>query len=132
MSSLDHAGFSGYLLRARIEAGSPRPDGSVALVFDGNMRVVLHPAGRGDIVLEAQLRLLPTPGARADEVLADALAMAAQREPHEADCLVLAPEEDRLLLQQRVGADASDDEFETSLGHFLNALTGWRAHFGVL
>jgi hypothetical protein len=132
MSSLDHAGFSGYLLRARIQAGVPRSDGSVALVFDGNMRVVLHPAGRGDIVLEAQLRTFAGSDARTDEVLADALVMAAHREPHESDCLVLAPEEDRLLLQQRVGADASADEFEISLGHFLHALTGWRAHFGVL
>jgi hypothetical protein len=132
MSSLSHAGFSGYLLRARLNPGPPRVDGSVALVFDGNMRVVLHPASHGDIVFEAQLVVLPDAASEADEVLSSALAMAGQRESHEADCLVLSPEEDRLLLQQRVGADASADEFEGSLGNFLNALTGWRAHLGVL
>ena len=132
MSSLNHPGFSGYMLRARLDAGQPRPDGSVALVFDGNMRVRLHAAVRGDLVLEAQLRTLPPIERQADEMLVEALLVAGQREAREADCLVLSPERDRLLLQQRVSADASADEFENALGGFLNALTAWRAHLGVL
>jgi hypothetical protein len=132
MSSLNHAGFSGYLLRARLEPGAARADGSVALVFDGNMRVVLHPAARGDLVLEAQLRALPTSSGMADDMMMDALVVAGHREPDDADYLVLSPEQDCLMLQQRVGADASADEFEDALGRFLNALAGWRAHFGVL
>jgi hypothetical protein len=132
MSELKHAGLAGYLLRARLNAGAPREDGAVALVFDGNMRVLLHPAPRGDLVLQAQLRVLPTVPALADDVLLDALALAGRREPLDADYLVLSPEQDRLLLQQRVGADASADEFEKALGRFLDALTAWRAHFGVL
>jgi hypothetical protein len=132
MSSLNHAGFSGYMLRARLQPGAKRSDGAVALVFDTNMRVLLHPAGHGDIVLEAQLRPLPTSLAAADDMLMDALAVAGQRQPGDADYLVLSPEQDRLLLQQRIGAAASADEFEIALGRFLNSLTSWRAHFGVL
>jgi hypothetical protein len=132
MSSLDHAGFGGYLLRTRLEPGPARDDGSVALVFDGNMRVVLHPATRGDLVLEAQVRALPTSAHLVDEMLMDALTVAGRRPPLHSDCLALAPEQDRLMLQQRVGAAASADEFEITLGRFLDALTSWRAHFGVL
>lgn len=132
MASLDHAGFSGYMLRARLPESSPRADGAVALVFDGNMRVLLHPAARGDLVLEAQIRVLPQAPSVADDALMDALIVAGNREPLDADCLVLSPEEDRLMLQQRVGAAASADEFEVALGKFLDSLTAWRAHFGVL
>ncbi|HVZ45033.1 MAG TPA: CesT family type III secretion system chaperone [Ramlibacter sp.] len=132
MSSLDHGGFAGYLLRERIDPPAPRSDGAVALVFDGNMRVLVHPAARGDVVLEAQLRSLPPGANAADEVLMNALDVAGRREELDADYLVLAPEEDRLLLQQRIAADAAADEFEAALGRFLDALTGWRAHFGVL
>lgn len=132
MASLDHAGFAGYMLRARLDPGAPRADGATALVFDGNMRVLLHPVARGDLVLEAQVRTLPSSALLADDMLMDALAVAGRRDPLDADCLVLPPEQDRLLLQQRIGAAASADEFEISLGRFLDALTGWRAHFGVL
>ena len=132
MSSLNHSGFSGYVLRARLNPGPPRTDGSMAVVFDGNMRVLLHPAARGDVVLEAQLRALPSSAHQADSMLMDAMVVAGHRDPDCAEYLVLAPEQDRLMLQQRVNADASADEFERALTHFLNALTGWRAHFGVL
>ena len=132
MASLNHAGFAGYMLRARLGEGAARNDGAVALVFDGNMRVLLHPAGHGDLVLEAQLRPLAATPAQSDYVLMDALEVAGNRPPKEADYLVLSPEQDRLLLQQRIGAAASADEFEVALGRFLDSLTGWRAHFGVL
>ncbi|WP_048439648.1 CesT family type III secretion system chaperone [Caenimonas sp. SL110] len=132
MASTNHAGFAGYLLRARLDPGPARSDGAVALVFDGNMRVLLHPGPRGDLVLEAQLRELPTSQAMADDMLLNALSAAAGRDPLFAEYLVLSPEQDRLLLQQRVGASASADEFESALGKFLDALTTWRAFFGVL
>jgi hypothetical protein len=132
MANLNHAGFSGYMLRERLSPGAPRADGAVALVFDGNMRVLLHPAGRGDLVLEAQIRVLPSAAAVTDDALMDAMTIAGNRAPADADCVVLSPEEDRLMLQQRIGAAVSADEFEIALGRFLDALTGWRAHFGVL
>ena len=132
MNSVEHAGLAGYMLRARLGPAAPRPDGAVASVFDGTLRVRLHPAGRGDLVLEAQLCALPSSTARADDMLEDALIMAAHREPEDADCLVLAPEQDCLLLLQRIGADASADQFEGALGRFLDSLTSWRVHFGVL
>jgi hypothetical protein len=132
MSSHAHAGFAGYMLRARLAPGEPLDDGAIPLVFDGNMRVVLHPAGRGDLVVEAQVRELPASAQLADDALMNALTVAGRRAPTDPDCLVLAPEQNRLMLQQRIPAAASADEFEQALGSFLNALTGWRAHFGVL
>ena len=75
---------------------------------------------------------LPPAARPADDLLADALVLAGNRPPADADYLVLAPEQDRLMLQQRIAADASADEFESGLGRFLDALTSWRAHFGVL
>jgi hypothetical protein len=132
MPSLDHAGLNGYMLRARLKPGAPRSDGAVALVFDGNMRVLMHPAGRGDIVLEARLQALPPSESQADGMLLDALAEAGRRPASFGDAVVLSADQDVLLLQQRIHADASADEFETTLGHFLDSLTGWRAHLGVL
>jgi hypothetical protein len=132
MASHDHAGLGGYMLRTRFEPGAPLADGSIALVFDGNMRVLLHPAMHGDLVLESQVRALPSSQMLADNMLMDALAVAGRRAPVDSDCLVLSDDEGRLMLQKRIGAAASADEFETALGRFLDALTGWRAHFGVL
>ncbi|RYX93963.1 MAG: hypothetical protein EOO28_16390 [Comamonadaceae bacterium] len=132
MPGLDHAGFAGYALRTRLRDGAPRNDGAVALVFDGNMRVLLHPAGRGDLVLEAQLRSLPLATSQSDHAVLGALEIAGRRPPADADYLVLSPGQDRLVLQQRIGVAASADEFELALGRFLDSLTAWRAHFGVL
>jgi len=132
MADLNHAGFSGYMLRARLDAGAPRADGAVVLVFDGNMRVLLHPAQRGDLVFEAQVCMLPAGALQAEDLLAGALALASTRSPLDADYLALPPEQDRLMLQQRIAAAASADEFEIALGRFLDALTAWRVHFGVL
>ncbi|MBC7604202.1 MAG: type III secretion system chaperone [Ramlibacter sp.] len=132
MANLNHAGFAGYTLRARLEPAVTRADGSVALAFDGNMHVVLYPAGRGDLVLEAQVRTLPVSQMLADDALMDGLAVPSRRPPIDADYLVLASDEDRLMLQQRISAAASADEFEIALGRFLDSLTAWRAHFRVL
>lgn len=127
-----HAGLQGYLLRARLEPGAGRADGAVAIVFDGNLRVLIHPAGRGDLVFESLVCPLPASRPQADRLLEDVARQAAERSPTDADCLVLQGEPERLLLQQRVASDASSDEFEAGLANFLNALTRWRARTGAL
>jgi hypothetical protein len=127
-----HGGLQGYLLRAKLPAASQRPDGSMAIVFDGNLRVLIHTTGSGDVVFEAPICALPAPKAAADRLVRDAAQRAAGRSPALADCLVLRGSPERLLLQQRVSVDASSEEFETALGQYLNALTGWRAHTGTL
>jgi hypothetical protein len=132
ISSMTHSGLSGYLLRARIDSGTARSDGSIALVFDGNVRVVLHPASRGRIVAEAQLCMLPLSARSADDRLLDALARAGQQSAQDRTRLVLSREEDRLLLQATIDADASSDQFEDGLAAFLDSVTEWRAHFGTL
>ena len=132
MNSTSHAGFAGYLLRAKLDPVPPRADGAAALVFDTRLRVLLHPAGRGDIVLESRVAALPDVQAHADDMLEGALAFAGRRPRAHADYLVLDERQSGLMLQQRIGADVSADEFESSLGHFLNALTAWRAQLGTL
>jgi hypothetical protein len=127
-----HAGLDGYLLRARVQPDHSRDDGAIALVFDANLRVLIHPVARGGIVFESQICALPENPRDADRVLEDAAREAAQRPLTEPDCLVLGGDTGPLMLQQRVPGDASADEFETGLAHFLNALTRWRAHTGAL
>lgn len=127
-----HAGLRGYLLRAKLPGSSERADGAMAIVFDGNLRVLIHPASGGDVVFEAPICALPVSNATADRLLEDVARHAAERSPAQADCLVLGGSPERLLLQQRVAAEASSDEFESSLTQFLNALTRWRARTGAL
>ncbi len=131
-SSRSHAGLAGYLLRNRIDPGPSRHDGAVALLFDGNLRVLLHPGARGEVVAETQLRLLSANPASDDDRLLSALQTAATRPLDEAARLVLTPDQDRLVLQVSVPADASADQFEQSLAHFLDAVNEWRARFGTL
>lgn len=127
-----HAGLQGYLLRARLEPGAERADGAIAIVFDGNLRVLIHPAGRGDLVFESLICPLPVSRSQADRLMEDVAGQAAARSPAEADCLCLHGEPEQLMLQRRVASDASSEEFETGLGNFLNALTRWRARTGTL
>ena len=127
-----HAGLQGYLLRAKLPAASDRSDGALGIVFDGNLRVLIHPASRGDVVFEAPICALPMSTATADRLIEDVARHAAERSPAQADCLVLAGSPERLLLQQRVAGEASSDEFESALSQFLNALTRWRARTGNL
>jgi hypothetical protein len=127
-----HGGLQGYLLRARLPATGQRSDGAMAIVFDGNLRVLIHPTSLGDLVFEAPVCALPAQRGLADRLLGDVAQRAAGRSPALADCLVLRGQPERLLLQQRVSVDASAEEFETALAQFLNALTAWRAHTGSL
>jgi hypothetical protein len=132
MSSVRHAGFSDYLLRSRLDAGSPRADGSWVLIFDATLRIAFHPAPRGDLVLEGQIAELSAARHSADRMLETVLETAARKPAHDAGCLVLATGGHRLMLQQRVAADASGEEFEHSLGGFLDTLTAWRAQLGTI
>jgi hypothetical protein len=127
-----HAGLAGYLLRARIAPGPQRPDGAVALVFDGNSRVILHTGRRGELTAESELCVLGRNRDQDDRVMLDALQAATTRPPHESARLVLSAEEDCILLQETIPADASADQFENLLSRFLDSINGWRAHFGTL
>jgi len=44
----------------------------------------------------------------------------------------LPADADRLVLHASLAADASADEFESTLAHFLDAVNAWRRHFGTL
>jgi len=130
--SPSHAGLAGYLLRARIAPGPPRPDGAVALVFDGSSRVLLHTSRRGELTAESELCLLDRSRDANDSTMFDALQAAAGRAIYDSARLVLSPREDCLLLQETIPADASADQFENLLSRFLDSLNAWRAHFGTL
>lgn len=131
-AEIRHAGLEGYLLRSRVQPVDGRTDGALALVFDANLRVLIHPALRGDIVFEASVCTLPDNPHQADRLLDEAAGHAAVRPLIEPDALVLRHPPGQLMLQQRVSGDASADEFEDALAHFLNALTRWRARTGAL
>jgi len=130
--SPSHAGLAGYLLRARIAPGPARPDGAVALVFDGSSRVLLHTCRRGELTAESELCLLAGNRDADDGVMLDALRAAASRSAHESARLVLSAQGDCMLLQDTIPADASADQFENLLARFLGSVNAWRAHFGTL
>jgi hypothetical protein len=132
MASTSHAGLAGYLLRSRIEPPAVRGDGAMALVFDGNVRVLCHPAARGELVAEAQLCLLDVVASRDEATMLSALREAALQAPQVPVRLVLPPDEDRLVLQATIAADASGDQFEAAMARFLDAVNAWRARFGTI
>lgn len=132
MPDIRHAGLEGYLLRSRVQPTNSRPDGAIVLVFDANLRVLLHPAARGDIVFESTVCALPDNTMQADRLLDDVARQAVMRPLMEPDALVLRGPPWQLVLQQRVTGEASADEFEAGLAHFLNAVTRWRARAGAL
>lgn len=126
-----HAGFAGYLLRARVKPGAPRPDGATVLVFDGSLRVLLHPQPGGDLVLETRVAQLGAARESADAAILRAMSLAAGRGPRGAQSIVLEAAGRNLLLQRRVGADASADEFESALGNFLDDAAAWSSRFAT-
>src|SRR3569832_1917587 len=97
-SSVSHAGLSGYLLRNRIDVGPDRADGAVALIFDGNVRVLFHPACCGVFVAEVQLVVLSSTPAIDEQTVRAARAAASSRPLEDAARLVLPPGESRLVL----------------------------------
>jgi hypothetical protein len=84
------------------------------------------------VVLESQLLQLPERRNEADEIIRECLLGSWVRMMEHADVPVLSNNENELLLQQRVTADATADEFESALEQFTNSLADWRRIFRVL
>lgn len=122
-----HAGFAGYLLRARVKPAPPRPDGATVLVFDGSLRVLLHPVPGGDLVLETRVAELAPDREQAGRAMVRAMSLAAGRGMAAAQSVVLDAAGRSLVLQRRVTADASAEEFEDALGNFLDDAAAWLA-----
>jgi hypothetical protein len=122
-----HAGFAGYLLLARVKPAPPRPDGATVLVFDGSLRVLLHPVPGGDLVLETRIADLEADSELAGRTMVRVMSLAAGRGMAAPQSVVLDTGGRNLVLQRRVAADASADEFEDALGNFLDDAAAWLA-----
>ncbi len=127
-----HAGLSGFLERRQLMPESERLDGAVVVTLDDRFRIYCRPAPHGDLVLESRLLELPPRPGDADELIQRCLFTAWVRMAEHAEVPVLSEDESQILIQRRVPADASIDEFEAALEDFSNALSDWRRVFRVL
>ena len=126
---LSHAGLAAYCARNPADGERERHGDSISWIFDGEYRISCELASGGDLLLEARVIELPQDQRLADETLAEAMQCLAFRVHEHAEALVLSENEDILLIQQTVAADADVDAFESSLERFINALANWRQAF---
>ncbi len=132
MSARLHSGLTGYMSRQKIAAQQTRTDDALVLTIDTRYRIFCRPGPHGDVVLESQLLQLPERRNEADEIIRECLLGSWVRMMEHADVPVLSNNENELLLQQRVTADATVDEFENALEQFTNSIADWRRIFRVL
>lgn len=132
MSARLHSGLAGYMSRQKMAAQQTRTDDALVLTIDTRYRIFCRPGPHGDVVLESQLLQLPERRNEADEIIRECLLGSWVRMMEHADVPVLSNNENELLLQQRVTADATVDEFENALEQFTNSLADWRRIFRVL
>ncbi len=127
-----HTGLSGFLERQQLPPQKERMDGAVVVTLDGHYRVYCRPAPHGDLVLESRLLDLPLRPGDADELIQRCLFASWVRMTEHAEVPVLSEDESQILIQRRVPADASIEEFEAALEAFTNSLADWRRIFRVL
>lgn len=127
-----HTGLAGYMSRQKIFSQQPRIDGALILTIDTRYRIFCRPGPHGDLVLEGLLLQLPEQRNEADEIVRECLLGSWVRMTEHADVPILSQNESEILLQQRVTADATVDEFESALEQFTNSLADWRRIFRVL
>lgn len=127
-----HSGLAGYMSRQKIASNQPRIDGALILSIDTRYRIFCRPGPHGDLVLESLLLQLPDHRDEADDMIRECLLGSWVRMMEYADVPVLSQNENEILLQQRVTADATVDEFESALEQFTNSIADWRRIFRVL
>lgn len=127
-----HSGLSGFLERQQLVPPTERMDGAVVVTLDGRYRVYCRPAPHGDLVLESRLLELPLRPGDADELIQRCLFASWARMAEYTEVPVLSEDESQILIQRRVPADASIEEFEAALEAFTNSLADWRRIFRVL
>ena len=127
-----HSGLAGYISRQKITARQTRIDGALVLTVDTRYRVFCRLGPHGDLVLESKLLQLPERRDEADDIVRECLLGSWVRMMEHADVPVLSQNETEILLQQRVTADATVDEFESALEQFTNSIADWQRIFRVL
>lgn len=127
-----HNGLAAYMARQNLGSPEPRLDGAVVILVDQRYRVFCRPAPHGDLVFECRVVDLPDAPAAADDMVRECLMASWAKLRESADVPVLSADGRTVMLQQRVAADASVNEFEQALEDYLNALAGWRRMFRVL
>ncbi len=127
-----HPGLSGFLERQQQTTPKERVDCAVVVTLDDRYRIYCRPAPHGDLVLESRLLELPARPVEADELIHRCLLASWVMMPERSEVPALSEDESQILLQRRIPADASADEFEAALEAFTNALADWRRIFRVL
>lgn len=127
-----HNGLLGYLRRMNIDAGDSRADGAIILVVGQRFRVYCRPAPYGDIVFECRIVELPINRAEVDDMIRECMLGSWSRMHEFSDVPVLSQDSSMLMLQQRLAADVTVDEFELALEAYANSLAEWRRIFRVL
>lgn len=127
-----HAGLVGYLERKKFHTPPSRLDGAVVLSIDSKYRIYCRIAPHGDLVIECKISDLPEKPADIEDMLRTTLIASHLRLCTHSDVPVLSKNGFSILIQQRIPADATVDEFEGSLENFINSLADWRRIFRVL
>ena len=127
-----HRGLHAFMAERHIAPSEERADGAAVLVCDERIRVFVHPAAQGSLVLEARVMELAVDTRRADAALRNALVLASERLADAPEALVLTPDGRELQLQWPVNADDDARAVAAALEEFLNALGDWRRAMGEL
>ncbi len=127
-----HTALVRYLERNKFPTPESRTDGAVVLNSGGKHRVFCRPAPFGDLVLEYAAADIPDGLVQAEGMMRVTLLASYLRLHTHADYPVVSRDGLKILIHQRIPADASVEEFEASLENFLNSLSEWRRVFRVL
>lgn len=127
-----HNGLAGYLQRMNLDMTDSRSDEAIVLVVGQRFRIYCRPAPFGDVVFECRIVDLPSNRLEADAMIQECMLASWSRMHEFSDVPVLAKDSSMLMLQQRLSADVTVDEFESALEAYSNALAEWRRIFRVL
>ncbi len=115
-----------YLSVHGIEPSAIRPDGRIALTFDGRWRVQVRLLADGRLVLFARvLELDAVPAHRVDDVLMRLGHYAGGLIRDHRSTLALDGDARMLLLQEVLAPELTLPQLEQDLGDFLNVLAFW-------
>lgn len=120
------AALAQYMQRQGIAEDRLR-NGRLTLHVDDRYRVVVLPLPSGETVLEARVGPLPDDPPLQEQTIERAMRLACARMADGPEALVLDEAGRALVLQQRIGEDATVFDFERALENHLNALAAWKS-----
>ncbi len=127
-----HAGFASFLERRDLIPDKHRIDGAIVMTLDRAFRIYCRPAPHGDLVFESRILQLPSSPQDEEDLIRRCLLASWVRIGTHADVPVVSDDGNYLLLHQRLPSDATVDEVEQSLEHYVNSIADWRRIFRIL